>query len=219
MREVFGKRVYDQFTEVVDSTHTALIVIDMQNDFAHPDGNHAAHGRDTTRIHDIVPAIDELVAGAREAGVLVIWIMNTCLPEGRSDSPAWLAFKSHVGSGAEYTIDGSWGHGLVAPLEPRVGEPVVQKFRSSAFVGTPLDLLLRSNGIETVVLCGCVTEGCVESTARSASFHEYHTYLAGDCVASTRPDLHDAALLVLGARYPIRARTDYLTAWRHDDRP
>jgi nicotinamidase-related amidase len=78
-----------------------------------------------------------------------------------------------------------------------MGEEVVaEKRRSSAFIGTNLDLVLRSNGIVSVAVVGVVTEGCVESTARHASFHDDHVLYVGDCTASTNQEIHGATLKI-----------------------
>ena len=170
--------------EVFAPERTAVIVVDLQNDYAHPEGRFAASGADVSPVTAILPAVGAFVDAAREAGVLVVWIKQTTLPDGRSDSPAWLAFKRRNGGDGQYTFEGTWGHELAAPLAARREEPVVRKFRSSAFVNTDLDLILRAGGIESVVVCGCMTEGCLISTVRSASMADYYTGVAEDLVAS-----------------------------------
>src|SRR5581483_4570439 len=82
-------------------------------------------------------------------------------------------------------------------LAPLTGDLVVTKNRSSAFIGTNLDLLLRSNHILTTVVTGTVTNGCVNSTARGAMLHDYNVVVVRDCVASSDRTLHDATLLLL----------------------
>ena len=74
---------------------------------------------------------------------------------------------------------------------------MVKKYRSSAFWGTNLDLLLRSNGIKSLIMAGCTTEGCVESTARDALFNDYYVVVAEDCVASDDRAQHEASLLLM----------------------
>lgn len=214
MKQVYGKNVFDSIEEMTAPQHTALVVIDMQNDYGHPEGKFASSGKDVANIADAVPGIQELVESARTAGVLVTWLKNTALVNGRSDSPAWLAFKAQIGNDPICTIEGTWGQEILDPLRPKQDEPVIIKHRSSGFFQTPLDLVLRSNGVETVVLCGCVTEGCVASTARDASFYNYYTLVVEDCVASTHPDLHEATLLVLGSRYTMVKKTTCTQLWR-----
>ena len=82
-------------------------------------------------------------------------------------------------------------------------EPIIKKHRSSGFVGTNLDLVLRSNRIETTVVIGVMTEGCVESTARDAAFYDYYVVLTPDCMASDVLAWHEASLTTMGGRHDI----------------
>jgi nicotinamidase-related amidase len=94
-------------------------------------------------------------------------------------------------------VKGTWGHEVVEELAPYPGDMRVEKQRSSAFIGTHLDLLLRSNHIQSVIVTGVVTQGCVMATASSALLHDYYVTVVSDCVASSKKELHDAALLLL----------------------
>jgi nicotinamidase-related amidase len=113
----------------------------------------------------------------------------------------------------QYTEDGSWGQEFVAELSPGEGELVIKKFRSSGFVGTPLDLLLRSNGIETIVICGCTTEGCVESTARDGMFLDYYVVVVPDCVESDTREQHEASLTLMRARFDMLPSPEIRQVW------
>lgn len=208
----FGN-LYQTTDEMLDPQHTALVVVDLQNDFAHPEGSFGKDGKNVEPIAEIVPAVDDLIQYARRAGVLVVWIQQTTLKHGLSDSAAWYTFKTRDGKNPEYTLEGTWGQEIVEPLRPIAGEPIVQKFRSSAFVGTHLDQILRSNGIDTAVMCGCVTEGCVESTVRSASFYDYYTFLVEDGVASTNAANHEAAMVVMKSRYMVHPAEYFASVW------
>jgi nicotinamidase-related amidase len=95
------------------------------------------------------------------------------------------------------------------------GEPVVQKWRSSGFWGTNLDSVLRSNGIQTVLVAGCTTEGCVESTARDAMFNDYYVVIAYDCVASDDLQQHDASMLLMSHRFDLAPSADIRGSWAH----
>ena len=112
--------------------------------------------------------------------MLPVFIQMTVLPRPGSESPAQIRFNLRLhaattgGEPLTYTMDGSTGSSSFPELEPRDGELVVKKYRSSGFWGTNLDMLLRSNGIKSVVVTGCTTEGCVESTARDAMFNDYY---------------------------------------------
>jgi ureidoacrylate peracid hydrolase len=213
VKEIYGKTVYDSDDEILHPRHTALVVVDLQNDFAHPDGHFARNGVDVAPIERILPRVVELVDAAREHGALVVWLQNTILPGGLSDSPSWLAFRSRHGFGLESTIEGTWGHDFVEPLRPAPTEPVVRKHRSSGFVNTDLDALLRANRIETVVCCGCFTEGCVESTVREAAFHDYYAVVVEDATATNSPERHDASIAVMRSQFLVRPAADVVRAW------
>jgi nicotinamidase-related amidase len=91
---------------------------------------------------------------------------------------------------------------------------VVRKYRSSGFWGTNLDMLLRSNGIKTVVMGGCTTEGCVESTARDAMFNDYYVVIAEDCVASDDKAQHEASLLLMRHRFDLASGSQLGRLWQ-----
>lgn len=220
MITVEGKSVYTELEELVDPSHTALLVIDMQCDFVEQDGLFGRMGVDLSMYQRSRPRLGALLGRAREAGVLALHVQNTALPGRLSDSPSQIRFnmRMHEGprAGAEplrYTVPGTPGHAIVSELAPRGDEPVVRKYRSSGFWGTNLDLLLRSNGIETVVVTGCTTEGCVESTARDAMFSSYYVVIAEDCVASDDPLQHEASMLLMRHRFDIASSEDIGAIW------
>jgi nicotinamidase-related amidase len=217
---VDGKAVFTELRELVDPAHTALVLIDMQRDFVEPDGVFASLGVDVSMYRESRPVLALLLREARRASVLVVHVQNTALPDRMSDSPAQIRFNlrmhaGHRGDGAplRYTIPGTRGHEFVAELAPLDGELVVRKYRSSAFFGTNLDLLLRSNGIKTVVLGGCTTEGCVESTARDAMFSDLYVVIATDAVASDDVEQHEASLLLMRHRFDLATAAAINAVW------
>lgn len=92
------------------------------------------------------------------------------------------------------------------------------KYRSSAFWAIDLELVLRSNGISSVVLAGCTTEGCVESTARDAMFNDYYVVLAQDCVASDDQAQHDALMLLMRHRFDLARSDEIVATWAESAR-
>src|SRR5699024_10023978 len=152
------------------------IVVDVQNDCVHPDGWFARNGKDVSAIQKTTGTIIELVGLARAHGVLPVFVEQTTLPNNRSDPPGWLHFKTRERRiRTDYTVEGTWGHQIIDDLAVRPDEPRIRKFRPSSFLGTPLDMVLRARGIESVVVCGVVTQGCVQATVMDASFHNYYT--------------------------------------------
>ena len=118
----------------------------------------------------------------------------TVLPGRASESPAQIRFnlRLHLGNHGDveplqYTAEGSEGQAILDELASRPGDLVVKKYRSSGFWGTNLDLLLRSNGIKSIVVTGCTTEGCVESTARDALFNDYYVVISRGLRGKRRP--------------------------------
>jgi nicotinamidase-related amidase len=217
---VEGKEVFTELPELVDPAHTALLLIDMQRDFVEADGAFGKLGVDLSMYRDSVPRLERLLSDARRVTVLVIHVQNTTLAGRMSDSPAQIRFnlRMHAGSRHDgvplrYSVEGTPGHEFIKDLMPETGEPVVRKHRSSAFWGTNLELLLRSNGIKTVVIGGCTTEGCVESTARDALFNDLYVVIAADCVASDDREQHDASLLLMRHRFDMATSDEIATVW------
>jgi nicotinamidase-related amidase len=220
MIEISGKAVYTELRELVAPAHTALVVIDMQQDFVTPQGLFGTLGVDLSMYESVRPAIARLLALARRSGVRVIHLQNTALPGRMSDSPAQIRFNLRMHAAARgdggpltYTVPGTPGHEFTDEARPEPGEAVVAKYRSSGFWGTSLSMLLRSNGIETLVIAGCTTEGCVESTARDALFSDHYVVIAEDCVGSDDRAQHDASLLLMRHRFDLATAAQLAAAW------
>ena len=220
MIDVHGKHVYTEIEELVDPAHTALLVIDMQHDFVDPDGLFGQMGVDLSMYEESRPHQVELLTAARENGVVVIHLQNTQLADHMSDSPAQHRFNlrmhgdvRHGDLPLTYTVPGTAGHEFVAEFRPHVDELVVRKYRSSGFWGTNLDMLLRSNRIQTVVVTGCTTEGCVESTARDAMFNDYYVVVPEDCVASDDRAQHEASIFLMRHRFDLSNGSEIRKVW------
>ncbi len=215
-----GKDVCTELHELVDPGHAALLLIDMQQDFVAADGAFARLGIDLSMYGGMVPRLAGLLAAARRHGVQVIHIQNTALPDRMSDSPAQIRFNLRMHQAARregpplrYSVPGTPGHEFVPELRPLPHELVVPKYRSSAFWGTNLELLLRSNQVETVIIGGCTTEGCVESTARDALFCDRYVVIAEDCVASDDAEQHAASMLLMRHRFDLASAEEIERAW------
>ena len=157
MIDIEGKTVLTELEELVEPSHTALIVIDMQRDFIEPDGLFGSLGIDLSMYAESRPRLAALLGAARKAGTAVMHLQNTALPDRKSDSPAQIRFNLRMHKDARrnqpplrYTIPGTPGHEFAPEFTPREDELVVRKYRSSGFWGTNLAMLLRSNGIKTV---------------------------------------------------------------------
>ncbi len=213
--------VHASLPEVLDPRHTAVVVVDMQNDYCAPLREMANPGKDIKLMRSSIGPQADLVRRAAELGMLVVYIKNTIEWGHVSESPAYLARRLASSStkrpeepDLEYVMEGTWGHEVIDELKDLAPESViVRKHRASAFVNTNLDLVLRSNDIETVVVTGCVTEGCVASTARDALAYDYYCVLPADCSGSYSRERHDAELKVLGSLLDVVDARTVLNAW------
>lgn len=219
MRDHYGKLVFDSVDEVLDPRHCALIVIDMQNDLMSEQGAYASVGEDVTPMRGVIDPIRTLIEAARGSQVPIIYTMNVTLANGRSDSPAWAYFKnySRPGLNGAYTIEGTWGAEIISEVRPAASDLIVRKHRSDAFVGTDLEIMLRALEVTTVVTCGIVTNGCVESTARHAAFLDFCSVVVEDAVASSSHELHEAALTVLRARHDVVPSGLVIKRWESEN--
>lgn len=217
MLVVAGKEILESLDELVDPRRSALLVIDVQNDFCSPGGICDRTGQLKAPMTPMIENIRRLIAAARKAGVRVIYIQNTNYPDRRTASPSFIRFhvvKRGYGLEHESTLRGSWGWQFVESIAPQPDDIVIEKHRSNAFIGTGLDMLLRSNGIETVVLCGTATHGCVESSARAAEGADYYVVLCEDACAAFKQEQHDAAILVMKTRMEVVPAAGVAELWR-----
>lgn len=177
--------------EKVAPGRAAVLVVDVQNDFCADQGVFGKAGNDLSMVQAMVPRLERLIEGARQAGVPVMFIQAIYDPVYLP--PAWYERNARLDFEVPRCLSGSWGAEFyrVAPLP---GETVVVKHRYSAFVGTEVDLLLRSRGIQTVVMTGVATNICVESTARDAFMRNYYVVLVDDCSAAYRQEHHQGTL-------------------------
>lgn len=156
-------------------------------------------GRWPAGTRHVIERIGELLRVARRTGVAVAFSRATHLPRGEDESPVHLHHllrRGHRGSEPNVVI-GTWGHQIVEQLTPQLGELVFDKFTFSSFHGTPLDKLLRTRGVKTIVLTGVASHGGVLTTARVATAMDYYVLVGPDCVGGLDPRQHAAALTIL----------------------
>ncbi len=190
----------------VDLARAALLVIDMQNDFLHPDGWLAGIGVDVTPARACIAPLARLVPAARAAGLPVVWINWGVRPDRANLSPALLhvydgaARGAGLGEpcgprGAKALTEGSWSAEVVAELKPHPDDLRVAKHRMSGFWDTPLDAILRNLRVDTLFFGGVNADQCVLHTLADANFLGYDTVLVEDATATTSPDFCLAATL------------------------
>lgn len=166
-----------------DPQRTALLVIDMQNDFVLPGAPvHTPGGL------ELVPLISDLATQARALGLPVIFTQEMHRAD-HSDFGIELTFEP------PHCLEGTPGADVVAGLEPQAGDVrITGKRRYDAFLGTDLDLALRVRGVENLLVTGVCTDICVISTVHHARNLDYRCFVLSDAVAGTTPQRHEAAL-------------------------
>jgi nicotinamidase-related amidase len=147
---------------------TALLVVDMQNDFVSPGGALVVPDAAAT-----VPVIRDLLEGARGAGARVFFTQDSHVP-GDMEFPIW----------GEHALEGTWGWQIVEALAPAPGERVIRKLRYDGFFGTSLDHELRLAGVRNVVVCGTVANICVLHTAGSAALRGYRVVVPIEAISA-----------------------------------
>jgi nicotinamidase-related amidase len=199
----------------ITPSRTAVVVIDMQVDFASPDG--ALGGFiDMSVVEPALAAAEKLVADARAAGVPVVFVGLHTTPE--TDSAAWNERMRRRGGDPDVDATlcraGQVGSEFYGP-KPLPGELVVPKTRYSGFVGTDLDVQLTKMGVDTLVVAGLTTECCVDSTVRDAFSLDYHVFVAADACAAYEADIHEASLKVMELNSAILTDTAAVAlAWK-----
>ncbi len=176
---------------------SALLVIDMQNGFIHPEGSLPSLGMGMPEINSVIAENAKAIAAARTAGVPVIYTRSVFRP-GMVDLP--MRMEGFLPPNFELLERGSWDAEIHTALTPQEGEAVIDKNRYDAFLNTPLEQLLRTLGATTVLVLGTVTSICVESTVRSGYMRDFDVYVASDCVAGA-PGQHEASLDIMGAAF------------------
>ena len=194
---------------------TAVIVVDMQNDFGSEGGMFALAGVNIAPIKAIVPAISRLLAAARDAGIRVVYLKQQHKPDlsdaGGPSAPHFIkhqrlrlgeAVPAPDGGKSRILVEGNWGTDIVDGLRPEPGDLIVGKHRFSGFFETELHVRLQEMGITTLLFAGATTSVCVESTLRDAMFRDYTCIALSDCTAeplavdSARSN-HEASLLTI----------------------
>jgi nicotinamidase-related amidase len=216
VKEILGKRVFTTLDEIVDPAHTALLVVDAQQDFCSPNGYFAQRGCDMTMMARVVPRIQYLLEQARQVGLPVIFTQTIHLPSFANLSPAWMRYaflRYGEPPSAPPVIKDSWGAQIVDELRPAASETVIEKSRHSAFVGTNLDQILGCSGVQSLVVTGCMTQACVETTARDAVCYDYYTVVLSDCVGTYGDEMQRASLAMMENRVDVAASDDVLAIW------
>lgn len=181
----------------------AILIIDMLNDFAHPDGAlYCAGGR------TILPNLQKMMAWVRERN-----------GKGLDDVQLIHIQETHRKGDADFrvrpvhAVKGTWGNEFIPEVVPQGDEYVVQKRRHSAFQHTDLDLYLREEQFDTVVITGAWTNVCCRTTAADALANAYKVITLADCNASKTEEMHKAGLVDLSIFTKVMNLDEYIAAW------
>jgi ureidoacrylate peracid hydrolase len=180
------------------ANNRALLVIDMQNGFCRREGSFTRTGMGLEGADVAVRNAAEAVRQARRSGIPVVFTRHLYRP-GRADEGSSLKQNSPALAGVDGLKAGSWDAHVVDELGCGPTDLVVDKVRFDAFQWTSLEPLLRGLGVTELVVCGVVTNICVETTVRSAFMRDYPVTLLADCCAAKTRRLHELSLEVLAS--------------------
>jgi len=189
--------------ETIDPKKTAMIVVDMQNDFVA-----SGAAMETPAARAVVPKLAEALKICRDAGIKIIYTAHVHRSDG-SDMGLFDDMHPPIAN-RNALVDGTPGVEIYPELAPAVGEHVIKKHRYSGFFGTDLDIILREWGVDTVIISGTTTENCCQATARDAMFRNYRVAFLSDATATydypdrgfgamPAVDVHHATLVILAA--------------------
>jgi len=173
----------------------ALIIVDMQNDFTDP----SAQTNASRSAQEAIPHILRLRDVCRELGVPVFYSRGIVHPS-RIDEGLWQE-KSIGHRDGIVQIDGTWGAEICDELRPGPGEIVINKHKPSVFYGSDFDVYMRSQRIDTLVICGSSTSGCVRATATDAFMREIRPIIPRECQVDRDPAVMEANLFDLDSKY------------------
>jgi ureidoacrylate peracid hydrolase len=182
----------------MDNERYALLVVDMQNGFCHPEGSFPRIGRGLEGAMEAVANAAVAVGQARAAAIPVVFTRHVYRP-GRPDEGAALVRNSPELAGVAGLADGTWDADVCEELGCAPDDLVVDKVRFDAFQWTSLEPLLRGLNVTALMICGVVTNICVETTARSAFMRDFPVTLLADCCAAKTRRLHELSVEVLSS--------------------
>lgn len=197
--------------ESIAPARTALVVVDVQNDFVADGGFFDAIGADVKTAQRRIPALVRLIAAARSARVPVVFVQAIYDPQ--YVSAPMRERNRRRGVERPRCLTGSWGADFYE-VKPLPGEPVVIKHRYSAVPNTDFLPVLRRLGVDSLLLAGVATDTCVESTARDAYFIDYYVTIVADCCAAYDENDHLGALRRFERDYgAVVTAAEVMEAW------
>ena len=209
MFDIAGKKLASTLAEIVDPSHTALLIWDMEYGVAPNAFNYA----------ELLPKLRDLSALARRSGVRVFYSVQIPFDFAKEEAEVWMRIRMKRAKVTDPALllnekEDPHDREMVAELAPQPEDIVFHKRRPDGFVGTDFDMMLRSNGIKTILIGGVATEGGVEGTARSARNLGYDVVIVNDCVGSRSRELHELALQLMEQTFfEVVAAADIGALW------
>ena len=198
--------------ERCDPRWSALLVVDVQNDFVSSKGSAAKRGEDVGAAQAMVPKLIRLIEEAGRVGLTVVYVRTT--HSEWTDTPSWIYCKSHQ-SALDTCREGTWGTEFYQGISPLPSERVVIKHRYSAFINTELNTVLKAKGVESVLVTGVATNVCVETTARDAYMYDYYVTMVEDGAAAYDPKLHESTLENMRRHFGLVATSEeIMETWK-----
>jgi ureidoacrylate peracid hydrolase len=199
---------------------TALLIIDMQNDYVADNGKLGKAGADVKSIQAAIPAMNSLIAEARKAGVFVVWVRQT--HSFKDSLPNYLVsniarVKDRPFAETDFLVqEGSWGADYYDQMTKRLNNELeVIKHTYGGFTNTSLDTYLKAKGIKTILSIGTLSNVCVQSTALQGWFLGYYSVIPADSVSSNDASLHQAALKNFKTFFGFTPTNDeIITIWK-----
>src|SRR5437867_4174379 len=198
---------------------SALLIVDMQNDFVHPEGGFAYIAREAPKaaidmpfLMGTIPYIQRLVDAFRAAGRPVVYLAHMVKPDySDAQFPYW-RIGLHPDASRPFIVEGTWGAQIIDALQPQAGEHLVIKKGFGGFANTPLDTTLRTMGVTTCVVAGVTTCVCVSTTIRGGVEHNYRMILIKDAVAEINRETHEAEIQTMARLFADVRTTDEVIA-------
>jgi len=203
--------------ELLEPRRTALLVVDMQNAFCHPEGTLGVSGVNVEPAERAIPVVARLATACRGAGVPVLWSRQVHFAEDAGRARKRL--PSHTQKRARVScLANTWDAQLVDELVSLADDPslVFTKHRFGCFYETRLDAMLRMLGTEALLVCGVTANACVETTLREAYLRDYDVVAVTDAIAAVRPEWEPLAHAVWGQYFGVLATADDVGAWLAD---
>jgi ureidoacrylate peracid hydrolase len=212
----------------IDTAKTMVIVVDMQNDFANMGGMFDHMGLDRTVIQRAIGPTAKVLAAARRTGIRIVYLKMGFRPDlsdlGASDSPNRMqhlqagvgeAVRAPDGTESRILIRDTWNTEIVPELKPQADDVIIYKHRYSGFYETELDATLKKARTKYLIVTGCTTSVCVESTVRDAMFRDYSCVVLADCtgepVGNGLPrSNHEASLFLIQTNFGWVSDSDVL---------